>query len=434
MPLLLCRPPQRWRPVRAWSLLFSVVAPLAACSSDDPATPSSGSGGQGSSSTGTPTTTTTGSGAGGDTGATSGTGGAFGTGGDSSASGAGGAGGDSSASGTGGGGGGASGTGGEGAGGEGGSGDRCAEAVYNPSSPPTTLSLSGDLGTHDPAPIRVGDGYYLFQTGRGIPIKTSSNLTEWRDAGRVFEANPSWIEGRVPGVTDLWAPDISYFGDTYHLYYSASTFGSNRSCIGHATKRSLDSREPWTDHGPLICSNPPGEQHNWNAIDPNVVLDESGTPWLSFGSFWSGIKMVKLNLSGERADSELHSLAARPAAGDAIEAPFIVRRCGFYYLFVSFDSCCRGVNSTYKTAVGRSTSITGPYVDKEGRMMMNGGGTVLVQGAARWRGPGHNAVLFTNGRAYNVYHAYDANASGAPTLRISDLVWDDDGWPISGGP
>jgi arabinan endo-1,5-alpha-L-arabinosidase len=235
-------------------------------------------------------------------------------------------------------------------------------------------------------------------------------------------------------VSDLWAPDISRFGDTYHLYYSASTFGSNRSCIGHATKASLDSAGPWTDRGAAICSNEGAAQDDWNAIDPNVAMDEEGTPWLAFGSFWSGIKMVKLTPSGERADKELHALAARPDARGALEAPFIVRRCGFYYLFVSFDACCRGADSTYKIAVGRSTSITGPYVDKEGTPMMSGGGTIVVEGGSRWRGPGHNAVLFAGDRAYNIYHAYDAESKGAPTLRISDLVWDDDGFPRSGGP
>jgi arabinan endo-1,5-alpha-L-arabinosidase len=144
--------------------------------------------------------------------------------------------------------------------------------------------------------------------------------------------------------------------------------------------------------------------------------------------------MVKLTPSGERADKELHALAARPDARGALEAPFIVRRCGFYYLFASFDACCRGADSTYKIAVGRSASITGPYVDKEGTPMMSGGGTIVVEGGSRWRGPGHNAVLFSGDRAYNVYHAYDAESNGAPTLRISELVWDSEGFPRSGGP
>jgi arabinan endo-1,5-alpha-L-arabinosidase len=163
-------------------------------------------------------------------------------------------------------------------------------------------------------------------------------------------------------------------------------------------------------------------------------VDEDGGPWLSFGSFWGGIKLVKLDASGARADDEVLSLAARPGASGALEAPFIVRRCGYYYLFVSFDSCCRGSESTYNLRVGRAERVTGPYEDRDGVPLMQGGGTLVLGGAGRWRGPGHNAVLFTDTATYNVYHSYDADRNGSSTLRISELVWDEDGWPISGGP
>ncbi|WP_437735763.1 arabinan endo-1,5-alpha-L-arabinosidase [Sorangium sp. So ce1335] len=426
---LLCRSWRRCGSARTWGLLIGAVASLTGCGEG---TPGAGpdAGGQGGGTTGAASTSASSTagtgGAGSSAAATTGT---AGTGGEGGTGGAGG-------SGVGGSGGGETGGGGSGGGGSGGGGsdDRCAEAVFDPSSPPGALRLSGDLVTHDPAVIQAGDRYYLFQTGDRLPMKTSSDLLNWQAAGRVFDARPAWLAEQVPGVEDLWAPDISRFGGAYHLYYSASTFGSNRSCIGHATKASLDAAEPWTDRGPAICSNTGATRDEWNAIDPNVAIDEEGTPWLAFGSFWSGLKMVKLTASGERADTELHALASRPDARGALEAPFIVRRCGFYYLFVSFDSCCRGVDSTYKMVVGRSTSITGPYVDREGKAMTAGGGTLLVQGDSRWKGPGHNAVLFSKDRAYNIYHAYNVERNGEPTLRISELAWDSDGWPRSGGP
>jgi arabinan endo-1,5-alpha-L-arabinosidase len=228
----------------------------------------------------------------------------------------------------------------------------------------------------------------------------------------------------------LWAPDLSFFGGQYHLYYSVSTFGSNASCIGHATRASMSSGS-FRDQGSVVCSNH-GSKDDWNAIDPNVVVDEAGAPWLVFGSFWSGIKAVALNPDGTRKDSALHALASR--GGGAIEGPFVVRRCGYYYLFVSFDRCCDGVNSTYNIRVGRAQKVLGPYLDRAGKPMLEGGGTLLVSGAGRWHGPGHNAVLFSGKRAYNVYHAYDANSNGASMLRVSELVWDNEGWPVSGGP
>jgi arabinan endo-1,5-alpha-L-arabinosidase len=178
----------------------------------------------------------------------------------------------------------------------------------------------------------------------------------------------------------------------------------------------------------VVCS---GNGDNWNAIDPNVIVDQRGTPWMAFGSFWDGIKVIQLDRNGARANDGLHSIASR--GGGAIEAPVIVRRCGYYYLFVSFDRCCNGADSTYNIRVGRSSEVLGPYVDRDGTPMMSGGGTLLVEGNNAWRGPGHNAILFSGDRAYNIYHSYTAS-TGTPTLRVSELVWDDQGWPISGGP
>lgn len=333
---------------------------------------------------------------------------------------------------------GAAGTGGlGGAGGSGGSGGvGCDFARLDPEKPPKVLELSGSLGTHDPVLIESEGTFFMFHTANEIGAKTSKDLRSWTNAPTVFtiETRPAWLTQQVPAVErNLWAPDISFFGGKYHLYYSVSSFGSNRSCIGHLSRPSLSSGS-WTEHGPVICSNTTATQENYNAIDPNVVLDEEGTPWLSFGSFWSGIKLIQLDQEGARVGTSLESLADRPSASGAVEAPFIVRRCGYYYMFVSWDSCCRGVDSTYNIRVGRSMSVKGPYLDRDGKPMLEGGGTLVLQGNARYKGPGHNAVLFTESAAYNVYHAYDAERNGVATLRISELAFDAEGWPVSAGP
>jgi len=131
-------------------------------------------------------------------------------------------------------------------------------------------------------------------------------------------------------------------------------------------------------------------------------------------------------------DTTLYSLAGRPRTKEtpgAIEAPTIFRKNGYYYLFVSFDFCCRGPNSTYNVRVGRSRRVTGPYTDRDSKLMMEGGGTIVVTGGNRWRGPGHCAILQDKDGEKLVYHAYDADARGTPTLRIASLVWDASGWP-----
>ncbi|HUE82051.1 MAG TPA: arabinan endo-1,5-alpha-L-arabinosidase [Pyrinomonadaceae bacterium] len=303
--------------------------------------------------------------------------------------------------------------------------------------PPANFSdLRGDIRqVHDPTVIKDGDVYYLFSTRAGIAIRCSKDLLDWRLCGDVFAHLPQWAVEDVQGLRGLWAPDISFFNRKYHLYYSVSTFGSNRSSIGLTINETLDptnSRYRWVDQGKIISSY---ATDDWNAIDPNLVLDEAGVPWLSFGSFWGGIKMRRIDpATGKLSarDNTLYSLASRPRGPDlhgAIEAPAIIRKNGHYYLFVSFDFCCRGVNSTYNIRVGRSLRVTGPYIDQGGKPMVEGGGTLLLTGGDRWRGPGHCAILQDKDGEKLVYHAYDANARGASTLQIKRLSWDADGWP-----
>ncbi len=300
---------------------------------------------------------------------------------------------------------------------------------------PTSGQEGNIRRVHDPCIIKADGWYYVFSTLGGIQIRRSRDLRHWEYVGEVFDRIPSWAKKAVPGVRSLWAPDISYFRGWYHLYYSVSTFGKNRSCIGLAINRTLDPSDKrcrWIDRGPVISSRP--GRDNFNAIDPNVVFDGQ-QPWLAFGSFWSGIKLTRLDPeTGLRSnrDRTIYSIASRN--GGAIEAPFVIKRGRFFYLFVSFDQCCRGVESTYKIKVGRSEKITGPYKDRSGRPMMKGGGTLVLAGYGRYRGPGHNAVLSEKGRDWLVHHFYDAQHDGAPTLQIRPLLWDSDGWPLVGEP
>lgn len=300
--------------------------------------------------------------------------------------------------------------------------------------------LAGDISpVHDPAIIRQGDNFYLFATsharaGQGlIHVRTSKDLVSWTRAAPVFAEMPAWVKDAVPGARGIWAPDVSFSNGEYRVYYSVSTFGKNRSAIGLVTTPSLE-KPVWTDKGPVIRS---GESDDFNAIDPNIFEDAEGRQWLAFGSFWSGLKLVRLDpatglRSGE--DAKIHALARRASPG-AIEAPFVIRRGEFYYLFASFDFCCRGAASTYYTVVGRAKDPTGPYIDRHGKPMMEGGGFLVLHAgldaARRFVGPGHVAILREPKRDYIVYHAYDTQRNGASTLRIQPLGWTDDGWPVA---
>ncbi len=303
-----------------------------------------------------------------------------------------------------------------------------------PAQPSQTLELAGFVQRiHDPVMAKEGDTYYVFSTGSRIIVICSKDMLTWEWCGRVFDSNPAWVVAAVPGVGDLWAPDIAFFNSKWHLYYSGSTFGSNRSVIGLATNATLNPKSPdyaWVDEG-LVIGSTPGD--NWNTIDPNFALDETGQPWLAFGSFWSGLKMRKLDpKTGLLAtdDATLYSIAKNAQTGGPIEAPFIVQRGGYYYLFASYDACCRGVDSTYNVRVGRSAAITGPYVDRDNRPLLEGGGTQLLSAYGQWRGPGHNGIYQEGESFWIVYHAYDAQEIGIPKLRIETLGWDAEGWPF----
>lgn len=294
------------------------------------------------------------------------------------------------------------------------------------------IAVEGDVtDVHDPVLVGSDTKYYVYSTGQGLPIRESTDLVHWRMTGPVFATKPDWIT--TTSSTDpnlLWAPDVSHFGGQYHLYYAASSFGSRNSCIGHATSPTLDA-PVWTDSGEaVICST---TADDWNAIDPAAFVDQDGNAWLALGSFWSGLKLIALDpATGKRQGTDFIALAAR--GNDADEAAFLVHRGDYYYLFESVDFCCRGTNSSYRIMVGRSSSITGPYVDRDGTPLLSFGGTLVVEGDTRWKGPGHNAILHTPRGDYNVYHSYDAQAAGTPTLRIAELAWSSDGWPVSAGP
>ena len=319
---------------------------------------------------------------------------------------------------------------------------------------PTALQLTGDYaGTHDPSIGREGNNYYVFATGFApgggqFAIRCSSNLTEWKRCGHVLDQIPAWLHQLSPGTRELWAPDISFFKGKYHLYYAYSRFGVNTSGIALLTNETLDPKSPkyhWKDEGLVLRST---EQDDFNAIDPNIVIDGQGQPWLSLGSFWSGIKMRKIDAETGKVsetDAKTYALAGRkrpehpepakpglPSDWQAIEAPFIVHHGGYYYMFVSFDLCCRGVKSSYRTMVGRSRQVTGPYADRAGVPMLEGGGTELLAANQRWLGPGGASILQRPEGDIIVFHAYDA-VTGKPALQISTLIWKD-GWPQAAVP
>ena len=315
----------------------------------------------------------------------------------------------------------------------------------------SAMAVAQQAPVHDPCMAEEQGWFVLFGTGRGVPMRRSRDLVTWERAGRVFDEPPAWVADviarRPPGRRrdDLWAPAVIRMNGRWHLYCAASIFGKNDSRIGLATNATLDPSQAdyrWTDEGVVIESRP--GRDDFNAIDAEVVFGDDGLPWLLFGSFFSGIKASRLNaFTGKLAESPpvFHTIAFRPAV-NAIENAAVLRRDGWWYLFASFDACCRGVESTYNVRVGRSRDLLGPYIDRDGRPMLEGGGTTILEGDGTMRGPGGASVFVEGGgrdataasRVLLVHHFYDATRGGFPALQVRPLEWDAAGWPSVGKP
>jgi beta-xylosidase len=293
---------------------------------------------------------------------------------------------------------------------------------------------SRDIRAHDPSTlVRCGDEYWIFHTGRGVPSWRSRDLVTWQEGPRVFEQPPAWVAEAVPENRNshFWAPDIIQVGDRYLLYYSVSSFGKKTSAIALATNATLDPASPkfqWRDEGIVIRSGP---ATNFNAIDPALLRDRAGRLWMSFGSYWSGLKLAEL----DPATGKLLAPATTPHAlahDRSIEAAFIHQRGDYFYLFSSYGWCCRGINSTYHIRVGRSSTISGPYLDRDGRPMLEGGGTHVLASEGPFIGPGHASIMTLGDREWFGCHFYDATQRGRPAYALRPLTWDAAGWPVVG--
>ena len=298
---------------------------------------------------------------------------------------------------------------------------------------PLEQSASRGITTRDPSSIvQCKDEYWVFYTGRGVPSYHSRDLVTWKRGPAVFRAAPEWIARIVPQNRNMlyWAPDIIKLGDKYLLYYAVSSFGKMTSAIGLATNPTLDPDDPayhWTDQGFVVRTQ---DGDGYNAIDPSLFHDNDGSLWMTFGSYWSGIKLIQLDpQTGKRMapDSSLFSIAYN----SSIEASYLCRHNDYYYLFVNWGSCCQGPKSTYNIRIGRSQSVTGPYLDKAGVDLLHSGGSLfLATTNGPLIGPGHAGTLNAQGKDwFTSDFEGDLRMNGKATLAIMPLRWNADGWP-----
>ena len=278
----------------------------------------------------------------------------------------------------------------------------------------------------DPTVIEAPDGYYyLYATEdiRNLPIYRSENLVDWDFVGTAFtrETRPKWNP-----KGGIWAPDINIIDGKYVLYYSKSEWGGEWTCgIGVATADSPEG--PFTDHGALFISNEIGVQ---NSIDP-FFISVDGHNYLFWGSF-RGIYGIELTPDGLAI---MPGAELKKIAGEFMEATYIHRHGPYFYLFGSAGTCCEGDRSTYRVTVGRSDNIFGPYVDREGRPLLENNYEVVLHGSDEVVGPGHNAEIITDkaGRDWIIYHGFSRENPKAGRMVYMDPIEWVDGWPCVKG-
>lgn len=278
----------------------------------------------------------------------------------------------------------------------------------------------------DPTFIKGNDGkFYAFTTMQdgNVPVYRSEDLVNWTYySGAYTNAN---VPKFVPGAA-IWAPDINYIDGKYVLYFSMSTWGGEwEAGIGRAVADSPEG--PFTNAKLLFNSKQIGVQ---NSIDP-VIYQEDGRKYLIWGSF-RGIFLTELTEDGLELIDQRNLLKI---AGTAYEGTYIHKRKGYYYLFASVGTCCEGVKSTYQTVVGRSKSLFGPYVDKQGRKMLDNHHEVLLSGDDKVKGSGHDSQIITDdkGQDWIFYHGFDVNEERAGRkMYLDEVNWGKDGWPTIG--
>lgn len=316
-------------------------------------------------------------------------------------------------------------------------------AVLTSELPAGEWFLTGDLNAHDPAIVKE-DGatpdeqlWWCAATGSGLAMKFSVDGIKWSPGLPLFrtETVQSWWTDYAPKMRPLsiWSPEIRKYHDRYWCYYSVSEFGKNNSAIGLTSTVSIFHGD-WRRDGVVLSSHEGKDE--FAAIDPHLAIDAEDKPWLAFGSYFDGLHIVALDPETMKpAAGATPTTIARRGRDLGLEGPAVIYANGYYYLFVSIDTCCNGKDSTSKIAFGRSKEITGPYEGKKGdeanavSHMSTASLTILEKGDDRWAGVGGPCVYKYHDGWIMVRHGYDKNANGAQKLRINDLYWDEEGWP-----
>ena len=286
----------------------------------------------------------------------------------------------------------------------------------------TGLSAAAQVGEpfiHDPSTIMLCDGkYYTFGTGGGGLISADGWV---------------WNGGAVrPGGGA--APDVIKIVDRYLVGYTTSgggLGGDHDSRVVTMWNKTLDPTSPdFAFTEPIEVAHSEADE-DCDAIDISFLMTPEGRLFCTYGTYFGNIRLIELDpATGGR-------LPGNKAIDIAIdcEATTMMYRDGWYYLLGTHGTCCDGVNSTYNIVVGRSRSVTGPFLDNVGRDMLRGGGKMVIAAEERLIGAGHfGRYIEAEGvEKMSLHFEADMDRGGYSVLAIRPLLWKD-GWPEAGEP
>ncbi|MEO9031818.1 MAG: arabinan endo-1,5-alpha-L-arabinosidase [Ginsengibacter sp.] len=306
---------------------------------------------------------------------------------------------------------------------------------------------------HDPSIKKFGDYYYCYSTDvgygisvrSGIQVRKSKDLVEWTFVGWVFDKLPAMgsayitAQGGTP-FNSLWAPYVMKVGNEYRLYYSLSSAVSRLSVIGLATATSPEG--PWTEKGLAVTSKNDGTTQT-NAIDPTVVVTNSGQHWMYYGSAYDGIYVLKLDpttgLALNNNDKGVR-IAQRGFSGSIINGNIEGAEIIYndtqnkYYIFIAYD----WLETKYNVRVGRGDNPQGPFYDFNNvdiNTVQDHAPMIVApyqfQGHGGWQGTAHCTVFEDdNGQYYMAHQGRPAVNKYAMDLHVRKMFWMPNGWPV----
>lgn len=280
----------------------------------------------------------------------------------------------------------------------------------------------------------VSGRFYLYSTQNTndwMPIYSSTDLVNWKYEGNGFSQAS---KPQLPGGGAYWAPDVQYINGKYVIYFSWAKL--NGADVSYTAVVTSDKPTGVFPGSIALLTN---EEFGSNCID-QFYYEENGHKYMFYGSF-QGIYVTELTDDGlaVKRDENGKPTMKKRVAGTDFEGTNIYKKGRYYYLFASRGSCCASQNSSYHVVVGRSESLFGPYLDKQGKDMLNNSWELVLDGGDRskWVGPGHNSVIIKDDEdtEWMIYHSYCyRNGSFGGRFGMLDrLQWTDDGWPYIKG-